>query len=60
MKPTPQLPKVHKVILNSTDKSSGTNFNAFYTNVRLPDTFHRQAVVIVESVRRLYHMTSCM
>ena len=46
---THEVPRVHKIILNSADKAAGTNANAFFQNVRLPETFKRQAVVMASS-----------
>ena len=47
---TRELPRVHKIILNSSDMvSGGTLANASFNNVRLPETFKRQAVVMVSS-----------
>ena len=49
MHPSPEIPRVHKIVLNSADRAAGTNANAYFTNVRLPDTFKRQAVIAAAS-----------
>ena len=46
---SPELPRVHKVILSTADMSAGTTANALFTNVNLPHVFQNQAVVMVES-----------
>ena len=46
---SPEVPRVHKVILSTADMSAGTTANALFTNVSLPHTFQNQAVVMVES-----------
>ena len=45
----PEIPRVHKIVLISDDRSLGTRQNAIFHNVNLPQTFKRQAVVMVQS-----------
>lgn len=47
-KRTRDFPKYHKLILRSTDKQSGTNESATF-NIKLPNTFSRDAVLVPES-----------